>query len=198
MSAKILTKDRGWEALRRTLKALSASTPPQVQVGVLADAAGGASRGGTTLAEIAAVHEFGSADGRIPERSFLRTTLFEKQREYEVILRATLRDVLNDLESGRSSLRKGLDLLGKKAAADAKKKITVEGVSPPLAPSTVKRRLKRFKRDKGGRIRDNRGKWFSEKHGKHRPLVDTGQLVNAITSRVVLGAAPKAKKGGAP
>ena len=75
-----------------------------VKVGVLSKD-GSEDRGNITLAGIASVHEFGSADGRIPSRSWMRSTLEEKQKKiYQFSFAIISRVIL-----GKTSIRKGLN-----------------------------------------------------------------------------------------
>lgn len=126
---------------------------PGVMVGVRADA--GNDENGTSIAFIAAVNEFGSGDGHVPERSFLRSTLDENGEKYIGQLGVALGKVLSD----KSSLRKELNLIGAGAAADVQRKITAIA-SPANAKSTV------------------------AKKGSSNPLIDDGQLRASIDFEV--------------
>lgn len=107
---------------------------------------------GVTNAALGALHELGSADGRIPARPFLHPTVERNRREYLALFkRLAAAMVRADVD-----VKTGLDAIGAKAAADVKKTIT-DGLSPPNAPSTVAAK------------------------GSSKPLVDTGQLVGSIT-----------------
>lgn len=126
-----------------------------VKVGVLE----GSERkeGGYTNAQVAAVHEYGSGDGRVPQRAFLRSTIDANRPKYLALMEKAAANVL----SGKTTLPKLLAAVGLIAVTDVKRKI-VRGPFLALAPSTVARK------------------------GSSRPLVDTGQLLNSIASRVVL------------
>lgn len=111
-----------------------------------------------TLAEIATVNEFGSSDGRIPARSFLRSTADARRIELNAVKRAALRSVA----SGKRTTEEALNLIGQWFAAAVQRTIT-ELRSPPNAPSTIARK------------------------GSSKPLIDTGQLRQSITWAVRMG-----------
>lgn len=107
--------------------------------------------GGLNLASIAAVNEFGSDDGRVPERSFLRATVDVHAVAYtEQLTRAT-----DDAAMGKRSLRDGLARLGARAEGDVKQFMT-DLQDPPNAPATIAAK------------------------GSSNPLINTGRLRGAI------------------
>lgn len=115
-----------------------------------------------TIAQIGAVHEFGSKNGKIPERSFLRSTADEKRGAYIKRMDA----VAARLQSSKGS-SKGLSLLaavGELMASDVRKKITTLR-SPPKAPATLAR----------------------EGPGFTNPLIWLGYMRNAVRARIVMG-----------
>lgn len=127
----------------------------QVRVGVLGDAEhGGLHQEGEelTVQEYAAVNEYGSDDGMIPPRSFLRST-FDEQRERLVEVGGKLIGAVFD---GKMDVDRALGLLGADLASKVKEKIT-SNVPPPNRPRTV------------------------EKKGSDRTLIDTGRMLNSIT-----------------
>ena len=117
--------------------------------------AAGAASSGPTVVEIAAFHEFGR--GRVPERSFLRSTVDTKRRKLEDLERRLARRLLE----GTITERKGLGLIGAWLAAQIQSTIQ-RGIAPRLKDSTLER--------KGP--------------GKTTPLIDTGRLVQSITWKV--------------
>lgn len=127
-----------------------------VKVGVLSKD-GSEDRGGITLAGIASVHEFGTADGRVPSRSWMRSTL-EEQKEKIHLISAK---VISDTILGKTNIRKGLNLIGAIMADMFKAKITAIQ-QPPLKVSPRKPR------------------------GGTNPLVDTGRLRSSQSHQVVL------------
>lgn len=116
---------------------------PLVYVGVRGQADG-------ELATIAAANEFGTRDGHVPERSFLRSTVDENRAEYAKALGQVLEGVID----GRSATP-GLQRIGVRAKADVQRKIRAIK-TPPNAPSTIRQK------------------------GSRNPLIDTGRLRQSI------------------
>lgn len=109
-------------------------------------------KAGQPVAVIAAVNEFGSPDGHIPERSFLRVPL----RQNVDNIKKGFASLSGQVARGEISAFQMLDQIGARAAGYCKEAIEV-GIQPANAPSTVKRK------------------------GSATPLIDTGVLRNAIT-----------------
>jgi hypothetical protein len=146
--------DRVWRRLKLKVATIEHA---HVKVGVVGSDALEATEEGFTMVELAAVHEFGSRDGRIPERSFIRRTMTAKADDVGALAGKLARGIIND----RFTVLQALGLLGEFGAAEIKKTITDgDGVPPPNAPTTIARK------------------------GSDRPLVDTGRLVQSITSVV--------------
>lgn len=116
---------------------------------------GSVDRDGITMAELAMVHEFGSRDGHIPQRSFLRSTVDENERRYV----AAMKKELAKIPSGKATVRGALRQTGERMRSDVIDKIR-RGIPPPNAPSTIARK------------------------GSSTPLIDTGQLLQSITVKV--------------
>jgi hypothetical protein len=145
----VIDRDRGY---RRFLRNFSGIGTKQVLVGVRSKEGALVPEGGDlNLAEIAAVNEFGSDDGHVPERSYLRSTMLEKESEYvdevgKIVLAAI---------QGRQSVDQGLGRLGLRAVRDVQ--ATMRDLdTPPNAPSTIARK------------------------GADNPLIDTGRLRQSI------------------
>jgi hypothetical protein len=157
--------DRGWNALRKTAKALKAAGS-HVRVGVMGDADKDPRPGEISNAELALIHEFGAPSAGIPERSFVRSS-FEKNRpKYLEMLRRTVGKVYDH----KISVKQGLGLLGMAMAADMKRGITSgTGIPPPNTPEVFRRKLA-----KGAGAEPP------------RTLVDSGRLLNSITWDVVI------------
>lgn len=122
---------------------------PEVFVGIRAEA-------GAELVTIAAVNEFGSADGHVPERSFLRSTVDENHKKYGDLLQTA---VERGIDKGTTALRRELGRVGAVAAGDVQRKIR-DLKDPPNAPSTIAAK------------------------GSDNPLVDTGRLRQSIDWKV--------------
>jgi len=152
---RVVDTDKGYKRIRENLRKLAkASTGdgPGVFVGVRAD------KGGELLT-IAAVNEFGSADGHTPERSYLRSTIDKGREKYVDQLGKILDAAYMGKTESLSTLRRGLGRLGAKAAGDVQRTMTALS-SPPNAPSTV------------------------AKKGADNPLIDTGRLRQSIDFEV--------------
>lgn len=108
-------------------------------------------RDGSSMVMIAAVNEFGSMDGRIPQRSYLRSTLEEKKDEIIRTLESAYKGVA-DLRLKASDAR---SLVGLKVSSLVRQKI-VAIRTPPNAPATIR------------------------KKGSSNPLIDTGRLRQSI------------------
>lgn len=107
---------------------------------------------GAPIAVIAAIHEFGSADGLIPERSFLRAPLRQSADE----LKAQWRKLLPRVVSGELTMHQTMDQVGAMAAAVSQEAISA-GIQPSNADATVAHK------------------------GSNKPLIDTGRLRQSIT-----------------
>lgn len=131
----------------------NATNARRVDVGFFRDAT---YTDGTSVATVAAVQEFGN--DRVPARSFMRTTIAERSRQWPKAAAAVLRATGCDA-------RQALETMGQVAAQEMQSKIS-EITEPPLAPSTVKQRLK-----KGSERPD-------------KPLIDTATMINALRYQV--------------
>lgn len=172
----VVEKDTGWEAFQALVRDIQRSGA-HVKVGVLEGVGTGSDKreGGVTNAELAAIHEFGTADGHIPERSFLRSTFNLNMPAYLQNLRTLLTKVL----AGEITVEKVFNVMGARISTDVKKYITTgAGVPPPNAPSTLARKIAKGAWNKRGTLKTN----FSP-----RPLVDTGRLLVSITWAYIRG-----------
>jgi hypothetical protein len=107
---------------------------------------------GTSLARIAAAHEFGVPDLNIPERSFLRTGI---RRIREQIIRLNRINLVR-IVKGEMTVARALGLMGNMAAGAVKQEIR-NGKFVPLKPKTIARK------------------------GSSKPLIDKGQMVQSVT-----------------
>lgn len=166
-TAKTKKNTKGLEALRKVLDKIDAEKP-HVKVGLLAGSS--AKRDdGLTNPELGLIHEFGTSDGRIPARPFLRPAINKHAEEYRKAIESVLRRALEK----QTPFEKGLALIGQKAAADVKNYIT-QGppIPPPNAPRTLKRKEALTRRGSKGKV---------------RTLVDTGRMVGSISYVVEKG-----------
>jgi len=79
-----------------------------------------------TVAQVAAVNEFGNRKKNIPQRSFLRATLLEKNREITRLAQQTL----------TTKPKMFFDIIGQYVLNQINKKI-VAGISPANSPATI-------------------------------------------------------------
>lgn len=154
MSSRIV-KDFDMSKFRELRARLEGLAGKEVVVGVTRATAGRGQTGQINNAELAAVHEFGTRDGRIPERSFIRSSMHDNRDDYVGMHAGNLRKVVR----GEMQFEKSLDLLGVKAASDVQEKIR-RGELEPLKPATIQRK------------------------GSSTPLIDTGHLRQSITHEV--------------
>lgn len=110
-----------------------------------------------TVAQVAAIHEFGSSDGRIPQRSFMGATLDAKNAEVFKFMEKLIAGYVDH----KYSEIHALGMLGQKVKDMFRAAIT-KGLKPALRPATLRR--------KG----PNKG----------TPLIDTGQLLASISFEV--------------
>jgi len=110
-----------------------------------------------SVGEIAAVHEFGSIDGTIPERSFMRST-YEAQRQK---WRRKANDLMVQIAQGKMTVDKALGIIGSMVKGDIQMTIG-SNLPPPNKPETIKRKTR------AGRIGD-------------RTLIDTAQMRTSVS-----------------
>lgn len=169
LKAKVTERDRGLKRLQLGLEKLSKDRP-KIKVGVIDDGTSPEGtdqrEGGITNAELMAVHEFGSRDGRIPERAPMRTSFAKNGPKYIEMMRVGLATV----DRGELEIFRAMNLIGSVMASDIKATI-IAGLKPENAESTKKAK------------------------GSDTPLVDTGQLLNSITHAVLTKAGKVASRG---
>lgn len=150
-SLKTTKTDRVWRNLRDRIRKLGDF---HVKVGVLDS---NQPHGLISMAELAAIHEFGAPAANIPERSFIRRTFTEEEGKAE--LRKITFGLAQNIVNDKMSLTQALEALGVWGANAVRRRVKM-GLWPPLRPQTVKRK------------------------GSSAPLVDTGQLINSVTHKV--------------
>lgn len=154
---KLVVRGKGFEQLKKRFAELERQ--PFSKVGVLGrnDARPDGELGNV---DVAVITHFGDRLRNLPGRPFLELALEKHGKEWE----ALMKKLLTAYAHGKITLRQVLELLGERASADVRKTITTgAGVPPPNAPATIKRK------------------------GSSRPLVDSGRLVQSISSEAVTG-----------
>lgn len=133
-------------ALRKISEAVT--RPATLRVGFLSDAS---SPNGTNVAMIAAIQNFGG--GNIPPRPFFSNMVAAKSPEWPKAIGDLL--VANDYD-----VEKTLNITGQAIAGQLRQSV-IDTNSPPLAPSTIRRK------------------------GHAKVLVDTGHLLQSIDHEIV-------------
>jgi len=155
---EVIDRDYGWREMMRRVEALRGGA--YAKVGVLGDS----SRGGMheqkdgkasalTVAEIAAVMEFGTSNGRVPARPFVRATFDDELPELVRMAQALIPRVVID---GDMPAERALNLMGLHLASAMRNRITTSplpGIAPPNAPATAL--LKAMKGRTGRFLRSN-------------------------------------------
>jgi hypothetical protein len=103
----------------------------------------------------AAWNEFGTADGRVPERSFLRSTVDRYEQKYAGLIEFGTEFVV----LGQASWDTVFGQIGIVARNDVR--ATIIDMTPRNAPSTIARK------------------------GRDEPLVDSGDMAASITYKIV-------------
>ena len=113
-------------------------------------------RDGPTIAQYAAWNEYGTKDGRIPARPFIRNWIDNNREKIE----KTQARLFKQVCEGKISAEEAVAKLGQ-FAQDGIKRYIITGNFTPNAESTVQRK------------------------GSSRPLIDTGVMRNSIRYQVV-------------
>lgn len=155
MAGGVRDVDKGYDALMADLADLAGS-PLSVLVGV-------SGKTHSDMVVIAASNEFGTENGHIPERSYLRSTVDSGASE-----------ILGDLQDAVDAVLKGGDLdtelgrVGEKWVGKVKLKIS-SNIPPPNATVMV-----------GGEPKVRKSVGYVDPGGA-KTLIDTGRLRNSIT-----------------
>lgn len=156
--------------------------PLQARVGWLE---GNSYEDGTPVAYVAAIQEFGSPQNSIPSRSFMRSTIAEKQGEWKEAIRGYAKKVVN----GKATVAQAMEGLAQLSEGDIRRKIS-RVTDPPLSPVTIQ--LRAWKK-KGMKISGKTVGWaaYLVKMGLNdqggastKPLNDTGYMLATLTSVV--------------
>jgi hypothetical protein len=145
--------DKIWRELLARVKGIKDA---HVKVGFVGDGAA-APNGGSTNAELAAIHEFGAPRANIPARPFIRPT-FDTRRDELVRLQTKL---AKDLIAGKIDVTQAMGLLGAWGAGAIKAQVTRNGQFVPLAVATIRRK------------------------NSSKPLIDSGQMLASVSWVVV-------------
>jgi hypothetical protein len=142
--------DKGFLAIKKALLSLKNK---EIKVGIHPEA-GKNAKTGTLIVDYATANEYGTS--KIPERSFMRSTVDEKQQEWN---KALDRIVGSITEGDISNIEQKISFVAEQMVNDIKEKID-SNVPPPLSEATKKRK------------------------GSSRTLIDTGIMRASITYKV--------------
>lgn len=171
-------KDHGWKKLIEMGQRV-ARDKPYAKAGVMARKQE-RKDGEIDNVSLAVIHEFGSPAAGIPERSFIRSAFDRNEKKYELMAL----QLVSAIYEGKTDENKALGLLGLTLATDIKLGITTGGgIKPPDNEATVLRKANKLRRPRGfiGPMQP-------------RTLVDTGQLVGAISWVVVKAESEQGKE----
>ncbi len=147
-SANSFTRKKG----RAKLPEFDALAKQKIAIGLPDDVIHNPSK--LTMAKLGTIHEFGSSDGRIPARSFLRSFLNSRRSDIKRAITMGARNVVN----GKPVLNE-LNKLALWAQGTVQEQI-VDVDDPPNKPATIKRK------------------------GSANPLIDTGAMRQAVVGQV--------------
>lgn len=155
MASRVIDKDKGWKNLKKTLKSfkdneLVVGIPGKIDFNV------------PTQAAIGAVQEFGSVDGKIESRSFLRSTFDRNVNKYNKELTENIKRAVKK----GSPRKQGLFILGETVRKDVIDAIKNKEIRQDLAEATKQAFVP------GTRTR----------RGEGVALVSTGTMVDQIVS----------------
>lgn len=148
----------------------------EVLVGVPADKTDRDDGTPLTNAALAYIHDQGSPEAHIPQREFMRPGIAAAQEDIEKGLSGALKA---GMRGNTLRAEQALIAVGTRAAMAIRNKID-EGVPPPLADYTVRKRAARGR--KGAKLEmANRAAGQAPAMDLAKPLVDTGEMRKSIT-----------------
>ena len=133
-----------------------------IKVGIIGESKNKRNEDGLTNSEVGKVHEYGSVTKNIPERSFLRMPIFSKSKEIVQIAQKLINDALKSNQFNKIQI---LKKLGKACENFIRDAFNTGGFGKWKALSQ-------------NRLDNKSGA------NKNKPLVDTTQLRESITSAV--------------
>lgn len=116
----------------------------------------------TSVAYVAAIHEYGAPSRNIPARPFFRPTIAAHKKAWAKIGKQLLQN--------SASIEDTLDLVGLRAAGDVKETLSKVD-SPPLREATIKAKERKYKSKSNQR--------------PEKPLFDSGLLMASIDHVVI-------------
>lgn len=152
----ITDRDFGWNHLKDAAEKLG-SGGAYALVGVQgAQAAANVQDTSLTYAQLARIHEFGTS--RTPQRSFIKDTI----DMYDAAIMKREVACAEGVLLGKLSIEQAVEILGEYGVGLIRQRMA-DGIAPPNAPSTIKRK------------------------GSSKPLIDSGGLRAAVSHRPEIG-----------
>lgn len=183
---KVTKKGNGMEALKRAIREVKSK---QLRVGWGADIKYTDDKGGEgeRVAVIAAQNEFGNPAKNIPPRPFMRPTVNANKTKWMTTAAKGISLALRD----QRSIADVMDAIGQLAAGDIRKTIS-KITSPALSPTTIELRRRRRNGEKitgktvGEAYKAASSAFFQAgSSSESKPLVETGYMLNSLSSEVV-------------
>lgn len=133
---------------------------------------------GLTNAALGYIHDTGAPEQNIPARPFMLPGMAEAEEPVTKALAATARQLLNVKGAGPAAIDQGLHRAGLKAQFALRRKIN-EGIPPPLSEMTLRNRARKGRKGAKKEL-ELRAQGEAPSTEFAKPLIDTGQLRNAI------------------
>ncbi len=176
-----ISKPRGSD-MDKMLTALSTLADVEVLVGFPEDTSGrsgeeGASVG-ITNAALGYIHDNGAPEQNIPPRPFMGPGIDEAKDAIETKLEQVLKAVVQK-GADASTVEAGMHQVGLIAKLAIQNKIN-EGIGPPLSDATLQRRAAKGRKGAALELSLRRKKLAAPSTVLAKPLVDTGQMRNAV------------------
>ncbi len=124
------------------------------------------------------IHENGAPEANIPARPFLVPGVQDAQKAVVNAFRSTAKKAITADKNALGGVAQGMERAGQLAVNAVRRKINT-GPFEPLSPNTLRKRdRKLLKKVRSGKIFQEQA---DKKLAARKPLIDTGQLRNAIT-----------------
>lgn len=172
-----VTKNPGAENI---LKAMELLASMEVLVGFPSDTTDRQKEegGDLTNAALGYIHDNGAPEQNIPARPFMVPGMTRAMPKVEALAKRTAKAVLSGAPNAPEMVEQGLHAMGL-VAQSAIRAVINEGIDPPLADATLRARAAKGRK---GAKQELANRKAGKPPGKTlaKPLVDTGQLRNAV------------------
>lgn len=180
MKPGLHTKSNGdWDDV---VQSIIATAKTEVLVGFPSDGEERQDDDPMTNAALGYIHDNGAPEAGIPARPFMAPGIADIQDEITRRMRKMARDALDSGDLGK--VEAGFHALGLRAKLSIQNKIN-DGIPPPLADSTLRARARRGRKGAQDEL-DARRKGEAPSMASAKPLVDTGQMRNAVNYAIRL------------